>query len=81
MSTGLPYVSTTVVPRCERFDDSCCVVPVDDVDAFAIAMDELVESRVDGSALSKRVREMAAIEVVSRQIESVLMAAVNNQPA
>lgn len=81
MSTGLPYVSTTVVPRCERFDDSCRVVPVDDVDAFAKAMDEMVESKVDGSILSQHVKEMAALEVVSHQIESVLIAAVNNQPA
>jgi glycosyltransferase involved in cell wall biosynthesis len=81
MSTGLPYVSTTVVPRCERFDDSSRVVPVDDVDAFAKAMDEMVESKVDGSILSQHVKEMAALEVVSHQIESVLMAAVNNQPA
>lgn len=76
MSTGIPYVSTSVVPRCERFEDAGIVVPVDDVDAFARAMDEIVEKAVDGRKLSERVRSMASAEVVGRQLEQVLSEAI-----
>ena len=77
MSTGIPYVSTQAVPRCERCEGTR-VVPVDDVEAFAAAMDAIVDnSAVDGKAISEWVKRMASEEIVAAQIESVLQAAVS----
>lgn len=76
LCTGIPYVSTSVVPRCERFEGAGLVVPVDDVDALAQAMDAMVDKAVDGRKLSEQVRALASVEVVGRQLERVLTEAI-----
>ena len=77
LSTGIPYVSTTVVPRNERFDGAGIVVPVDDTEAFARAMDSMVETKVDGRSLSGKVQAMASANMVGGQIEKVLQTAIS----
>ena len=77
MSTGIPYVSTEKVPRCERLEGAAHIVPVDDVAAFAKAMDALVRKGfAGGERVSEQVRQMASPAVVARQIEEVLKSVV-----
>jgi glycosyltransferase involved in cell wall biosynthesis len=76
MSTGIPYVSTTAVPRSERFEGAGITVPIDDVAAFAQAMDSMVTTSSNGRMISEKVRQMAAPAVVARQLESIFRTAI-----
>ena len=77
MSTGMPVISTECVPASERIEGGCTIVPVDDVQALASAMDRMVSaSPVDGRRLSSAIQHLASREVVSRQVEAVLLEAI-----
>lgn len=72
MSTGLPVVGTTSIPRCQRLGKGCRIVPVGDAVALAEAMQNLSkEPAVDGRQLSEQVRQIASPEVVGRQLEQL----------
>ena len=72
MSTGIPVVGTTSIPRCERLGKGCRIVPVGDAAALAEAMQNLSkESPTDGLQLSEQVRQMASPEVVGRRLEQL----------
>jgi len=76
MSTGIPYVSTTAIPQSERFEGAGIIVPIDDVAAFAQAMDSMVTTSSNGRMISEKVRQMAAPAVVARQLESIFRTAI-----
>jgi len=72
MSTGIPVVGTTSIPRCQRLGNGCRIVPVDDAAALAEAMLNLSkEPPVDGRQLSEQVRQIASPEVVGKQLEQI----------
>ena len=72
MSTGIPVVGTTSIPRCQRLGNGCWIVPVDDAAALAEAMLNLSkEPPVDGRQLSEQVRQIASPEVVGKQLEQI----------
>lgn len=89
MSTGIPYVSTEVVPRSERFEGAGAIVPVDDASALATAMDDMVKCvRGDGAAAAERgrylsgcVSKMASATVVGRQLATILSEACKRYEA
>ena len=76
MSTGIPYVSTTAVPRSERFEEAGIIVPIDDAAAFAQAMDSMVTRRSNGRLISEKIQQMAAPAVVAQQLEDIFRAAI-----
>jgi glycosyltransferase involved in cell wall biosynthesis len=76
ISTGIPYVSTTAVPRSERFEEAGIIVPIDDVAAFAQAMDSMVTRRSNGRMISEKIQQMAAPAVVAQQLEDIFRAAI-----
>ena len=72
MSTGIPVVGTTSIPRCQRLGKGCRIVPVGDAAALAEAMQNLTkEPAADGQQLSEQVRQIASPEVVGKQLEQV----------
>ena len=71
MSTGIPVVSTEVVPHCQRIKGTT-IVSVGDADALARAMREVIGHPLsDGKALSEAVRQMASPEVIGSELTSV----------
>lgn len=72
MSTGIPVVGTTSIPRCQRLGKDCRIVPVGDAAALAEAMLTLSkEPAAGGQQLSEQVRQIASPEVVGKQLEQV----------
>ncbi len=72
MSTGIPVVGTTSIPRCQRLGNGCRIVPVGDAAALAEAMLNLSkEPTVDGLQLSEQVRQMASPEVIGKRLEQL----------
>lgn len=72
MSTGIPVVGTTSIPRCLRIEGGCRIVAVDDAAALAEAMQTLLkEPVVDDVYLSEQVREIASPEVIGKQLQTI----------
>ena len=71
MSTGIPVVSTECIPRCLRIKDACTIVPVNDAEALAVAMQSVMEHDTDGRACSEAVRQMASPEAVGKKLEDI----------
>ena len=72
MSTGIPVVGTTSIPRCQRLGKGCRIVPVGDAVTLAEAMQNLTkEPAADGQQLSEQVWQIASPEVVGKQLEQV----------
>lgn len=71
MSTGIPVVSTECIPRCLRIKDACTIVPVNDAEALAVAMQSVMEHDTDGRASSEAVRQMASPEAVGKKLEDI----------
>ena len=79
MSTGIPVISTEVVPRSQRIKGTT-IVSVGDADALADAMREVIgHSLPDGKALSEAVRQMASPEVIGRELTSVFSEVTNTR--
>ena len=72
MSTGIPVVSTECIPHSLRIEEGCTIVPIDDVEALASGMRQVVEQPViDGKLLSVEISRLASPTVVGRQLEQV----------
>lgn len=71
MGTGIPAISTECIPRCLRIKDGCTIVPIDDADALAAAMQSAMEHDTDGRACSEAVRRMASPEAVGKKLEVI----------
>ena len=73
MSTGIPVVSTECIPHCLRIEGGCTIVPVDDADALADAMEKLITGPlVDGQQLSAKVSAMASPKVVGEKLVAIM---------
>ncbi len=72
MSTGIPVVSTECVPRCQRID-GCTIVPIDDTDALAAAMQQVMQTSFDGPRLHQQVVELASPEVMGKRLEAIFI--------
>ena len=69
MSTGIPVVSTEVVPCSERVEGGCFIAGVDDADGFAQCMKQVYGgAAADGRKLSAAISAMASPEVVGRRL-------------
>lgn len=74
MSTGIPVVATESVPKCERVDGGCLIVPVDDKERLADAMDRIMDMNFqDGEELSEKVSSIASPASVAKQLEALFL--------
>ena len=72
MSTGIPVVATTCIPRCLQLGEGCSIVPVDDAQALAAAMHAVMENGpIDGASLSAQVATIASPQAIGRQLEQL----------
>ena len=77
MSTGIPVISTECIPQNLRISGGCTIVPVDDAQALAEAMQKIAQEictrlkNYPSERLSEKVRAMASPEVVGRKLETV----------
>ena len=74
MSTGIPVVSTAAIPQSIRPSEGGVFVPIDDVDALAKAMQQMMNATFDGQRLHQQVVEMASPTVIGRQLEQLFQA-------
>lgn len=74
MSTGIPVVSTECVPRNQRIDGGCFIVPIEDAEALAVQMKSVMDmDGFDGKAVSEQIRRMASPDVVGKKLEEVFL--------
>ena len=72
LSTGIPVVTTEAIPESVRPPIGCTFVPIDDVEALAEAMKNvMIFPADDGSKLSESARQIASPETIARQIEKL----------
>lgn len=72
MSTGIPVIATDCIPQSLRIEGGCTIVPVDDVEATAVAMKSVSQqTSFDGKAVSERVSQMASPEVIGQQLSAL----------
>lgn len=70
MSTGIPVISTECIPQSLRIDGGCTIVPMDDAEAMAAAMKQVMKKPFnDGLRLSEQVKAMASPKVVGEKLE------------
>ena len=72
MSTGMPVIATECIPHCLRIEGGCRIVPVDDAEALASAMKQMMQMKdFDGRQLSEQVRALASPQVVGMQLQTI----------
>ena len=72
MSTGIPVIATECIPHCLRIEGGCRIVPVDDAEALASAMKQVMEMKdFDGRQLSEQVRTLASPQVVGMRLQTI----------
>ena len=72
MSTGIPVIATACTPKCLRMEKGCTIVPVDDANALAQAMNRLMTAPApDGEQLAEQVARMASPQVVGKRLEAL----------
>ena len=76
MSTGIPVVSTEVIPQNLRLEGGCFIVPVDNADALADAMKHVAETPIDRQQISQQVAQLASARVVGERLEKVFKEAI-----
>lgn len=80
MSTGIPVVSTECVPKSERIDGGCFIVPVADVEALARQMTTLVQAPApDGRSLSATIARMASPEAVGFRLHQIFVEVIKSK--
>ena len=80
MSTGIPVISTECIPNCLRIEGGCVIVPIDNSDAFAKAMQQVMQQTpIDGRTLSAKVAAIASPQVVGKKLESILSKILEHQ--
>ena len=80
MSTGIPVVSTECVPRNQRIEGGCFIVPIDDAPALARQMETVMQMEdFDGKRVSEQIRQMASPQVVGKQLEEIFTRVVKEQ--
>ena len=72
MSTGIPAISTVAIPKSVRIDCGCNYVPIDDAEALAAAMKQVIEADdFDGRKVSESVSKIASPSVIAKQLEQL----------
>ncbi len=72
LSTGIPAISTEAIPPSVRPQDGCVFVPIDDADALAAAMQQVMEQpQPDGMRLSQQVATLASPQVIGQKLEKL----------
>ena len=72
MSTGIPVISTECIPQKLRIEGGCTIVPIDDVEALAKAMKQVMQqSDFDGRKVSESVQASASPQVVGQQLSQL----------
>ncbi len=72
MSTGLPVVATEVTPQCLRVGVGCQIVPVDDAEALAVAMRDIMDCPPSASReLSEKMAALASPASVASLLERI----------
>jgi glycosyltransferase involved in cell wall biosynthesis len=80
MSTGIPVVSTECVPRNQRIEGGCFIVPIDDAPALARQMETVMQMEdFDGKRVSEQIRQMASPQVIGKQLEEIFTRVVKGQ--
>lgn len=72
MSTGIPVISTECIPQNLRIEGGCTIVPIDNPQALAVAMIQVMEiSNYDGKGVSEQVCRLASPDVVGRKLSEL----------
>lgn len=72
MSTGIPVVSTEVVPQCERIDGGCFVGQTDNAASLCTQLYKaLHQPHFNGKAISAQVADMASYDSVGKQLSQL----------
>ena len=81
MSTGVPAISTEAIPKSTRLDDGCVIVPVDDVEALAAAMQGVMYdyAKYDGEVMLQKVRALASPEVIGAKLTKLFSEVLASQ--
>ena len=73
MSTGIPVVTTEAVPQNVRIDKGCFIAPIDDVEAIADKMCEVMQlTDGEGEIFSRVVAEKVSPSVIANQLDAVM---------
>ena len=73
MSTGIPVVTTEAVPQNVRIDKGCFIAPIDDVEAIADKMCEVMQlTDGKGEIFSRVVAEKVSPSVIANQLDAVM---------
>ena len=69
MSTGIPVVATSCVPRSLRIDGGCTIVPINDTEALSEAMGKVMDQTdFDGRKVSEAVSQVASPAVIGEKL-------------
>lgn len=80
MSTGLPVISTSAVPKIERIKGGCFVVDVDDIEGLAESMEQVMNiHEFDGKTISQKVADIASPRVVGGQLSHLFSSLIVNK--
>lgn len=72
MSTGMPVVSTEVVPQCERIDGACFIGQTDNAASLCAQLYKaLHQPHFNGKAISAQVADMASYDSVGKQLSQL----------
>ena len=73
MSSGIPYISTEIIPQNLRLSTDCKIVPVDDINALSTAMKQMIKqySAVNSKQLSNLANNIASPYIVGKQLNEL----------
>lgn len=79
MSTGIPAISTNIIPNNARIEKGTFIVPVDNVQAFSNCMERIMlEYDIDGKELSETVRRNVSSTVIGKKIVEVFTKVISS---
>lgn len=69
MCTGIPAVSTSVIPKCERVEGGCLIADVDNPESLCEQIHKAITmTGFNGEALSEKITDMASYASVGKQL-------------
>ncbi|MBQ0047235.1 MAG: glycosyltransferase [Prevotellaceae bacterium] len=73
MSTGIPVISTEVVPQSERIENACTIIPTGDSAALHEGMKQLIlrGHDYDGESFHKAVENLSSPMIVAKKLEEL----------
>lgn len=81
MSTGIPVISTEVIPKSLRIAGGCFICSVNEITAFSRMMCHIRENyaSIDGKKLSKEVEKMASLKAIGNKLSDLFTKIVNER--